>query len=268
MKRMVIVVFIAAMLLQIAGIGAYAESSSAFALPEKLLNAEYTSSEPTDEGDGMFVLYYPASEEDFEYYINLSNLCGTYSCYMDDVSCYLMRPEETSHVGLVICDAEKQILVVRMLFDAEGNLDALDETDLEADLELFDRNLILPEGSGKNTFPQFYASAGKLPYFQMTQECPFFDGKDAWSEYYAEITTEDLRQYTKYMMLFGFDLRIESVSKMDDGNTMHVLHYSNGDAEVYVLYMTETQETIVMYKPGVTYYLLSAGELETALGGN
>lgn len=68
------------------------------------------------------------------------------------------------------------------------------------------------------------------------------------------------------MMLFGFDLGIESVSKTDDGNTAHVLHYSNGDAEVYALYVTETQETIVMYKPGVTYYLLSAGELETALG--
>lgn len=181
MKRMVIAVFVVALMLQIAGIGAYAESSSAFALPAKLLNAENCGSEPAEEGDSMLVLYSPASEEDFEYYINLSNLCGTYSCYMDDLSCYLMRPEETSHVGEVICDAEKQILVLRLFYDAKGNLHTLDETDLESDLELFDRDLILPEGSGKNTFPQFYACSGNLPYFQMTQENPFFDGMDAWS---------------------------------------------------------------------------------------
>lgn len=268
MKKIFITAFIVVMLLQVFAIGEDAtEPSFVFALPQKLLNAENAGSKLSEDKDGVTVLYVPAEEEDLEYYINLSNLCGTY-CYLRNDTYFLMRAEKTDPIGALLYDAENKVIALQLIFDEEGHLYIRGEEDLEPILELFDRDLILPEGSGKNTFPQFYACVATLPYLNETKPSGFFDGMDAWTEHYDGITADNLRNYTLYMMLFGFDLTIEGVEKMDDGNTVHVFHYSNGDAEVYVLYKTETQDTVVTYKPGVSYYLLSASELNTALGGN
>ena len=44
-----------------------------------------------------------------------------------------------------------------------------------------------------------------------------------------------------------------------------ILHLSNGDAEVIVMYGASIQTAMVFYKPGVKYTLLGVSELMSAL---
>lgn len=229
-------------------------------LPEKILDAQlvYTDS---DEKLG-YLGYTPANQDTLQAYLKLCAYGGLTSMEQtmsNGLTRYVLAQPGSDFWGVAYLDESNDYLIVAFDLDCDVNEDA----QLEELMAYYLQELTLPTENGRNVMPQFYASVGRTPYMQnlvgSLDYC--FDGAMCWTEWYGEIDLARLWRYVSDVMLCGFDVWADYYDADDDGLVnMTLLHFSNGDAEVIVLYNAQDKNATVHYKPGVSYNLISGAD--------
>lgn len=263
MKKLLAVLLVSALLLPC--MAAAEDIVPILPVCEKIGSAQLADVQISDDHSEVYLAYAPASSSDMELYLTVCSLVGTY-CKPTDASGmnYRLFVPGSAYGGTVRYDSEKKEMIV---YSPAGPHFVSDE-ELDDLLSFANRDVKLPANASGSVFPQFYACVNRSPYNQGTVEgsTSIFSGKKCWTEYYDGMTNDSILLYTKLMYLFGFDMRADSIlGSMEEGVTTCVLHYSNGDAEVIVIYTPAQGAASVSYKPGVSMTLLSAGELNEAL---
>lgn len=227
---------------------------------EDILGAPLESAE-TDE-EKAYLLYTSADEDTLQVYLKLCAFSGLTSIEYTSSEkelVYGLIQAGSDFWGMVVLDKEEDYLLVAV--DLESNVYNGDA--LNGIVEYYLQDLALPTENGPNVMPQFYASTNTSPYFQnvMGDLSYCFDNKMCWTEMYSGITLEKMWRYTSDMLLCGFDVWADQAKADDNGVVVkELLHFSNGDAEVIILYDAEDETATVHYKPEVLYNLLSGAD--------
>ena len=210
----------------------------------------------------MYVVYQPADEDSLASYLKLCSLCGLQSYLLgqdDTATQYAILKPGTSYAGVVALDHTEDFLYILTDMDILG----YETVELEYMMEYYLQDIALPTELGTNAMPQFYASVNATPYYQgIVGEISYvFDNASCWTEWYSDIDYEALWQYMSDMLVCGFDIWLDMV-QFDDNEmlTKSVIHFSNGDAEVIVVYDASDKDASVYYKPGVSYNLLDGDD--------
>lgn len=238
-------------------------------LMDTLLTATQAGAGVSEDQTMIEFLYTNATEDDLNYFLLLASSNGVYPYELDMeegsslIGYYLLLPGSDALNILYYDPAAEQLYIA-----ADINVYGLNEEGVATRIAFFTQEIRLPSGAGSNAFPNFPYVVSQEPYFTGTMEnvSYAFDNQKCWTEMYDQIDGSDLRSYVNYMMLFGFDVWLDIVDMEEDGRINPVLlHLSNGDAEVLLLYDALEQTATLYYEPGVSYYLLSGAELEEAL---
>ena len=236
-------------------------------LVNRLEEAEIVDAEIDGDVETVCVTYNPAKRDDLDLFRFLSASCGAflYDLKLDNgMECFQIVVPGTAFEGFIILDEANEVLYI----EVDGYADLLEEEEKDKILDFLYREVRLPAEASGNVFPQFYACAGRQPYYTgMVGELSFaFDGQMCWAEWYDEIDCTALNVYSRCMALFGFDVWMDTCLLTDNGEINPVvLHYSNEDAEVIVVYDALEKDARVYYEPGVSYYLLGTQELAEAI---
>ncbi len=223
------------------------------------------------EADEETFYYDNATVQDLYTFLIMSSTFGAYyfdasdSLDDDDVLGFLLCVPGTDFSAVVLYSISDQQLVV----SPQGSFYIPTQEMYDKRMAYLRMELQLPTGAGENILPQFYHCVGREPYASHISGSmeDIFDGQMCWTEYYDGIDQSRLTAYTLYMGMFGLEVWLDAmILDSELVEDTYLLHYSNGDAEVIVQYAPESQSAIVYYKPGVSYYLLSASELTQALG--
>lgn len=225
--------------------------------PETVLGAQRTYA---NKKDGMaYWVYAPADQDTLYAYLKLcaySGLINAEQTLTDGTVRYdLVQPGSDFWAVVYLDDAEEQLLVA-----TDENNSIFEDGTLGALTEYYLQELTLPSENGRYVMPQFYASVGRNPFFQnqMGSLSYCFDDAMHWTEWYNEIDLAKMWRYTSDMLLCGFDVCLDYYEMDDNGYLqLALLHFSNGDAEVIVMYQAAEKQADVHYKPGVSYNLLS-----------
>ena len=239
-------------------------------LLSQLVDASMTDGFSSEDGSRSVAVYTPATEDDVDEFLALAAACGVFPIDMqlDEGAAiegyYLVEPG-TPFEAMVIYEAGAKELSIE--FPTEITYIMGEET--AAGIRMFyDYDVRLPSGSGGNTAPQFYAVINRQPFYQGTVgEASFaFDGATCWTEWYDEVEMDKIREYTIIMGMFGFYPEVDAYDFEEDGTLgTTLLCYSNGDAEILLLYSAAEKTATVYYEPGVTYNLLSGSDLNDIL---
>jgi len=239
-------------------------------LLETLYSAERTSASASEDGQRAIFVYSDATQDDLDYFMILSSICGTYFMDMEldeagGAKGYFLIVPGTAYDGYVLLDTDKDLLYVNTTLDAG----MLNEETLENLTTILSTEIKLPADATGNVFPEFHAVTGIQPYRTGTiaDLDIVFDGRECWTEWYGDIGTKEMRLYVTYMTLFGFEVYVDMIDISEDGVTNPCqLRFTNGDAEVIILYDALNQIANLYYEPGIAYTLLSADDLNEALG--
>lgn len=266
MKKLLALLLAAALLLPCAALGDTQGAVPCLPVPSVLDAAELADVHVSEDETEAYLFYAPASKGDLDYYLTVCAVLGTYAKPMDDSGKeYRLFVPGSAYAGFVSFDPEQKYILVYTTLDAS----IFGDEALEDMLGIFSCEVRLPADAGSaNVFPQFYACVEKQPYFQTTIEgsSSIFNGQKCWTEMYDGMTNDKIDWYTTIMLLFGFDVRADYIQgSVEEGVTTCVLHYSNGDAEVIVVYTPAQGNAQVSYKPGVSVYLLGVKELNEAI---
>lgn len=226
-------------------------------VPEKILDVPQVYSK-TDENNA-YLVYAPADRDTLQAYLKLCAYSGWFNretVFDDGITRYALLQPGSDLFGVAYLDEDEDRLVVT--FDLDCHI--FEDEELEILMSYYLQDLTLPTENGRNVMPQFYASVGQRPYLEslMGDMDYCFDGAMCWTEMYAQINFGRLWRYASDMMLCGFDVWYDATRADDNGCVQQVLlHFSNGDAEVIVMYDAEDETAVVHYKPGVSYNLIS-----------
>ena len=228
---------------------------TAIPLPENLIGATLTEVGQNDDGD-IYVIYAPATQEDFDYFLSLFSMAGIYKKELGDNVYTLFSPGST-FAGVTQFFSDGYILLV-----VPDDTMMLTDESFDAMIAYFTQPLALPTGKGNNILPEFYASVGRSqPLGQTIQDESIFGGIPCWREYYQDLSPDLLHKYIGEAILCGFDVWIDIVTTDENNNPdAFAIHLSNGDAEVILHYFTGTQNVSIVYKSGISYYLLRDAE--------
>lgn len=210
----------------------------------------------------MYLVYQTANEDTLASYLKLCSLCGLQSYLMDQndtATQYAILKPGQSYAGMVVLDHTDDFLYIL----TDMNIMGYETAELEYMMEYYLQDIVLPTEMGTNAMPQFYASVNVAPYYQgVVGEISYvFDNASCWTELYSDIDYKTLWQYMNDMLVCGFDIWLDMV-RFDDNNVLDksVIHFSNGDAEVIVVYDAADKNASVYYKPGVSYNLLDGDD--------
>ena len=267
MKRLITVILALQLLLIPSLHNARAEAEyPPLPFPAELVQAVFENYTPDEEKGLISVLYSGATQDDLLFYLQLCASLGTYPCPMEgeeDELYYLIAPGNSVQALVSYLEKARALTV---LFS--GNVPIVTDDGLQDLFAFFSTDIRLPSNATGNVFPQFYACCGgqKPQEDGLYTADTVFDGKECWYEKYTSITPDLLENYCRHMMLFGFSVNTDYYT-CDDQDAVNscILHLSNGDAEVIVMYGAFTQTAMVFYKPGVEYTLLGVSELMSAL---
>lgn len=212
--------------------------------------------------DGLFrMLYENGSAEDLEEYLYYCATCGLYANAVDmggDVIVYDLYPLGVSFYCRIALDPANGDMEIIL----ENPENVVSWEQLENHLAYYEQEISFPAEFGKNVFPQFNASIGQTqPMGRVGSDVDYlFDGGAFWNEWYSEVSYGDMRKYVNEMILCGFDVRLVAGQMDDTGALMlAVLHFSNGDADVAVMY-DFGEEDASYYTEGGTIWTLLTGE--------
>ncbi len=267
MKRLITVILALQLLLIPSLHNARAEAEyPPLPFPAELVQAVIENVTPDEEKGLISVLYSGATHDDLLYYQSLCASLGMYACPMEseeDELYYLVAPGNSVQALVSYLEKAHALTVI-----FSGTVPIVTDNELQDLYAFFSTDIRLPSSATGNVFPQFYACCGgqKPQEDGLFATDSVFDGKECWYEKYTSITPELLENYCRHMVLFGFSVNADYYT-CDDQDTVDscILHLSNGDAEVIVMYGASIQTAMVFYKPGVKYTLLGVSELMSAL---
>jgi len=230
-------------------------AETAIPLPETLIEAGLTDAGETDSSE-IYCIYESATREDLDYFLTLCSMNGIYRKELAADTYVLVRPG-TDFSAVIQLKPEGYILLL-----LPNDCMMLTEEGFNGLIAYFTQPVSLPSGKGSNVFPEFFASIGVTQSKGTVAPLSgYFDDMNCWTEYYSDITADDIQKYTDEMILCGFDVWVDTIAADENDEIFaYVLHLSNGDAEIVLSYFLDTKTIHVSYKPGVSYHLLSGEE--------
>ena len=236
-------------------------------LPSKLVHGNiYHESGNAMSWSRNEIYYIGASREDVEYFLGLCSVCGTYPCPLKsdvDAEFYaLVSINDDSHAEFYYLP-ERSMIWLR--YDADAI--TLDDAQIDHRLAELPAHASLPERTEDYVFPQLSSCSGKqCQYNGKDSGISFiYDGGEFQYEWYEEIETRDIVQYTALMRLLGMHVYADMTVFNDEGFLqMITLHYTDGATDVIVQFDASLHRSVVYYEPELNYYLLDEIEYKEA----
>lgn len=265
MRKMAIRALVAVILLALVGGSAFADEERVFPVPSEMDGAKMSGLETMDDGT-VCVLYENATDSSLAYMIRLLNFYGygVSQSSEDDGAEIRLAMNILTGVFLVIrYDADASEIKI---FTTDQDTQQADDEEIQTVIDYYTQSINLPSGAGAYVFPQFYASTGRLSasFTSYVDSADFFPGTEVcWREEYSDLTPDEIANYISDMVLCGFDVGFDYIA--DDDDFVMIFPFTAGDAELILVYDVDLSEGYLLYKPGISYYLLSGVEYEATI---